>query len=232
MTKRPLVLINSNYQPGKWPKYDIPANYFHAVYEFGGLPLIAPARNDEKLLSEYAAIADGFLFTGGADYPPELYHEPYHPKTERMTMNRAETDLQLARFALESGKPILAICAGHQLMQISTGGTLIQHLDTEQVHTDEAYHPVILEENSLLFRLFERSQITVNSSHHQAVHPNTVSERFRIIAKAHDGTIEAMENSAGGQWILSLQWHPERITDADHRRRIFSEFMSQCRGRE
>jgi len=234
---RPLICINMDYQPGRWGKYILPENYYQAVLEQGGLPLAAPASGRHDDLLKIAEHADAFLFCGGDDYPAALYGQMDHPANELCHANRSGSDMILADLALESGKPILAICAGHQLMAIKCGGQLIQHLDSRLGHGKEAYHPAALAEGTRIAGILKSVahlaedgffRVTVNSWHHQAVDPRSLPERFIISAIAADGTIEAME-SRDEQWILSLQWHPERIDDREHRRLIFNAFISEAR---
>ncbi len=225
--KRAKILINSHFRPGKHNYYEIPQRYFESVIENGGIPILAPANSQESLLREYVQMADGFLFSGGDDYPPELYGESPHPSVTPSHSRRVEADLLLMKLALETQKPILAICAGHQLLQIVSGGKLIQHLETAQSHTDESYHMVNLTNNSILAEIFQEARIRVNSSHHQALDPATVPPFMKISAWSDDKVIEATE-SAGTPWILSVQWHPERIDDTRHREIIFSAFLGKC----
>lgn len=225
---RPQILINGHFKPGKHNYYEIPERYFESVIENGGLPILAPANGNEALLREYAEMASGFLFSGGPDYPPKLYGETAHPMVKQMHARRVESDLLLMKIALESQKPILAICAGHQLLQIVSGGKLIQHLENADKHTNEKYHQIKIKRPSILYELFQTENIFVNSSHHQAIDPDSVSPQFKITAQSDDEIIEAMEHT-GKQWILSLQWHPERIDDPHHREKIFSAFINECR---
>ncbi|HDR04784.1 MAG TPA: gamma-glutamyl-gamma-aminobutyrate hydrolase family protein [Candidatus Marinimicrobia bacterium] len=224
---RPIILINSHFRPGKHNYYEIPERYFESVIENGGLPILAPANANEALLREYSKLADAFLFSGGDDYPPHLYGESPHSSVITAHKRRVDNDLLLMQIALQSSKPILAICAGHQLLQIVSGGKLIQHLETEIIHTDENYHSVNISPESIIYNFFQKEKIIVNSSHHQAIDPGSIPEGFRITATADDQVIEAMENNSG-QWVLSLQWHPERINDLEHRKLIFKNFIELC----
>jgi len=57
-------------------RYEIFNRYVDSVYEAGALPLLVPCFDDEDLLRDYVDMADGVLFVGINDYPPELYREP------------------------------------------------------------------------------------------------------------------------------------------------------------
>lgn len=90
----------------------------------------------------------------------------------------------------------------------------------------EIYHEAVLESDSFLARILgEWESVKVNSSHHQAV--KDLAEGFRIVGRALDGTVEAMENGDGS--ILCVQWHPERIQDMEIYRKLFADFIERCR---
>ena len=226
MSKRPLILLNSNFVPGKWPMYEVPATYYQAILEFGGLPVITPSKGNKEDILKLAQLADGFCFTGADDYPPELYGGKESESMDIMQKERAISDLILAKYALNSDKPIIGICAGHQLLHIAGGGQLIPDVKTDIKHTDEVYHDIEIYKNSRLEKIFESNQIIVNSYHHQAINPDSLSDRFHITAMAADGIVEAVENS-DSQYILSLQWHPERIKFPKHRAKIFTSFIDE-----
>ena len=125
--------------------------------------------------------------------------------------------MELIREAVKQGKPILAICRGMQVVNVTYGGTLYQDIpsqyDTEIQHHRivkdlEIYHETNLEPDSYLANVLgEWQAIKVNSSHHQSV--KDLAEGFRIVGRAPDGTVEAMENKDAS--ILCVQWHPERM---------------------
>jgi len=84
---------------------------------------------------------------------------------------------------------------------------------------------------SLLAELTGRTRLGVNSTHHQAV--DRVAEPFEVIARAPDGIVEAMGGEAEGrsnpQFLLSVQFHPERLADRHpEHRAIFDGFVAAC----
>ncbi len=234
--KRPLIAVNGTLErtPGAQPRVSVHQSYLDAILEAGGLPLLVPPRED--LAQEYFKRADGVLFTGGLDYPPKLYGEKPHETIQEQTPERTKADLKLMRLALASPKPSLGICAGLQLCNIAAGGALIQHLPTAEAHTrkaeEDSAHAVELGKGSLLAELFGAGTIQVNSSHHQAADPKRIGKGLRITARATDGTIEGIEKMRpGGRFFLCVQWHPERILNPAHRRKIFKAFINSCSGR-
>lgn len=232
---RPLIAINMDYEENaqlpRRGKYGLPEAYANCVAQAGGLPLLIPPLEDLALLDDYLGRAAGYVLSGGKDYPPRSYGEENHPKTAEMHARRARADLHIARQALDSAKPVLAICAGIQLINIAAGGKLIQHLDGHRAADGqpEAEHGVETDPHSLLNEIFPSNELLVNSTHHQAVDPQALGRGLRVTARASDGTVEAVELAQpDGRFFLAVQWHPERISDAEHTERIFGAFVQAC----
>src|SRR5271166_3121564 len=136
--RRAIIAINCDYDPGKpgarfRRKATVFMPYVESVMNAGGLPLLVPPSPPE-VLKEYLELADGVLFTGGLDYPPQFYGQKPRPEVDVQPLERAESDRNFMRLVLESSKPALGICAGLQLLNISKGGTLIQHLPNAPQH--------------------------------------------------------------------------------------------------
>ncbi|MFO7660041.1 MAG: gamma-glutamyl-gamma-aminobutyrate hydrolase family protein [Candidatus Cloacimonadaceae bacterium] len=224
---RPLIGLSMNYmQLGSYHQFHIRNKYIDAVYDYGGLPLPVPTLTDATALQQYVELIDGLIFIGGMDYPPSMYAQEPHPKADIMDERRATSDPMLVELILKTEKPVLGICAGMQLLNICTGGKLIQHLDTVDNHMGEKYHEIALTESRWLAQIVPEKSIVVNSNHHQGIDSNFIGKGFKVVATARDGVIEAMELE-GEQMVLAIQWHPERITDLEHRKRLFEFFISK-----
>lgn len=185
--------------------------YIKAVEEAGGLPVILPPGLESRTLTEWLSRIDGLVMTGGGDLDPAYFGEERLPECDEPNPERDEYDLRLARFALETQIPTLAICRGAQVMAVADGGSLYQHIGEAHRERDrrtEAVHTIDVEPGSLLGRLTGVQVLGVNSIHHQAV--RTVSERFRVVARAADGTLEAYE-APSLPFCLAVQWHPEAL---------------------
>lgn len=225
---RPVIGLSMNYmQLGSYHQFHIRDKYIDAVYDYGGLPLPVPCLADRDALQQYIDKIDGLIIIGGMDYPPSMYGQEPHPKTEIMHERRAISDPLLVDLILQTNKPVLGICAGMQLLNICRGGKLIQHLDTVENHLGEKYHEITLTESRWLSQIVPGKSIIVNSNHHQGIDPNHVGKSFTVVATAADGVMEAMEME-GEQMVLAIQWHPERITDLEHRKRLFEFFIRQA----
>ena len=109
---------------------------------------------------------------------------------------------------------MLGICRGAQVLNVALGGDLCQHvfdLPSVQIqHQDkDTRHRVRLVPESLLSSIFGHvPELTVNSTHHQAV--QRPGDGLTISALSTDGVIEAVEM---GDRVLGVQWHPERMLE-------------------
>ena len=231
---RPKIGINSTYMEDAHKWYKVPINYINAVYNAGGLPVILPCNPDNDELDAYLSELDGMLFTGGADYPADLYGDTTDDNAEPMDNKLAETDLLLVKKVMEETElPVLGICAGHQLLAIAHGGKLIQHLPNAPRHekTGDTSHSVTIKGGKWLKSIFNEGSIIVNSNHHQAVKEDHFPSDFEVTARADDNVIEAMEFK-GERFVLGVQWHPERTKDIEHTQMIFDYFIEMTRERK
>ena len=214
---------------GDW--YVRPHKYDLAVVEAGGLPLSIPAFADDKLLEQYMEMLDGMLFIGGPDIPPHLYGGEPHPKICPLEENVARNHLKLVRMAFRRSIPVVGICLGMQELNAAGGGAIIPDLgDLVPYHKrsgGDQYHQAVLEPDSRLAEIFGCRELRVNSCHHQAVDPEKLASGAKITASCGE-VVEAIE-FPGPVFRIGLQWHPERIDDDAHRKKIFGAFLSACR---
>lgn len=199
-------------------EYVVRVNYAQAIAEAGGVPLILPYELDA--ISAALAIADGILITGarpGIEVPAQ----------------RSDFEKALVRHAMDLGKPLLGICHGMQLIGESLGGTFVTDLPATSAGDETAHmprdipdglaHEIAIEPNSVLAASTGDGKASVNSLHRHAL---TGSGRFRVVARAPDGVIEAFEGETAG-FTLGVQWHPEyRLTDLD--RHVIETFVDRA----
>ena len=230
--ERPLIGLDCRYESDEvcaaLDRLSMRVPYYQALIAAGALPVVIPVVDDRSLLAQYLDILDGFVFTGGRDVPPEAYGQRPHPETKPSHPKRFACDKLLAELLLQRGIPVLAICLGMQLINVVYGETLIQHIETDIQHTgvrpgQDSFHPVTIEEDSLLHRILGATEVEVNSGHHQAVHK--LAPGLRLLARAPDGIVEAVEMT-DRPFFLGVQWHPERITDRPKQRDLFKAFVS------
>jgi putative glutamine amidotransferase len=250
MAKPPLILVSPSIEKRGVEFLDLSVSlsvkYDFAVTQAGGIPVVAPASTERGLLAEAVRRTDGVLLTGGDDINPDLYADNL-PRAIRKTVdttpdggNRDLRELILINEVFRQRKPLLAICRGHQLLNIAFGGGLVadirrqlpgalnhQRLDKP----GDLVHEVQLTANSLISKITKTQTLGVNSSHHQAV----LQPAEPLVATAHscDGIVEAMElkPEAGRKmpFLLSVQFHPERLTKRHGKHRaIFERFIHIC----
>ena len=214
----------------------IKSSYIHAVEKSGGVPILIPYIEDVEAIECALSVCDGFCFTGGADVHPKHYGEVASAAIGEIKELRDSLEFSVMERALASGKPILAICRGMQLLNVALGGKLYQDIPTE-LETDILHrqtepnnapsHDALLTEGSPLHSLTGKSLIAANSFHHQAV--KTLGRGLRVMATAPDGIIEGIW-ADGSQYIRAYQWHPERLCDIDaDNKKIFDDFVAAAK---
>lgn len=238
MTQRPLIGITFDAQdPGgyaNYPWYVLRENYCASIADAGGTPF--PLIHDLRLVDEYVSRIDGLMITGGGhDVDPRLYGVSECHPTVVLKPRRTTFEMALAKAALAKNLPVLGICGGQQLINVTLGGTLIQHIPEEVPHSLEhrqqkdkhvPCHPVKILKDTLLYQIVKKEEFSVNSIHHQAV--KTLGTGVIVNAMAPDGIIEGIEAPAY-RFCLGLQWHPEYIITA-HDASIFQAFIEATRG--
>ena len=186
------------------------------------------------------AACAGLVLPGGVDVDPALYGAAPDPRTQQPARQRDAFELSVLEAALARDLPVLAICRGHQLLNVAFGGRLLQHIESGEHEaagpsskSPSRCHSVALSAGKLGDVLGAES-IAVNSRHHQAVTADTVASGLKPTARSPDAFIEGLESEAH-RWVVGVQWHPERpepeiegFTDAS--RRLFAAFAKAVAG--
>lgn len=221
-----------------WKSFDYLKHEYHeAVRKSGGIPILLPNAGQSAVADDIIETLDGLLLTGGGDLHPSYYSQEPHPNLTETTGNRDSFEMALTRIALETDKPVMAICRGHQVLNVALGGTLyqdlsclpnndtIQHSDPEQ--TAKVFHDIIITPGSLLHRIIGADHIETNSSHHQMI--DKPGAGLVIVAlSSTDNIPEAIEHTHK-RFVLGLQWHPEAIFERDHSRKLFRALVEASR---
>ncbi len=247
MAKPPLILVSPSISKHGIEFHDLSASlsvrYNNAILEAGGIPVTAPTTTDRAALAEAVRRTDGVLLTGGDDINPDLYEEKLPRKilkTVEQTPDNGARDMReliLIEEIFRQRKPVLAICRGHQMMQVAFGGKLVvdiaQQLPGALNHRQmdkplELVHEAALTPGSLVSRICKTLVLGVNSTHHQAV--LEPAEPFIATARSSDGIVEVMELKENLlPFYLSVQFHPERLVQKHARyRAIFQKFVAAC----
>lgn len=201
--------------PEEQDRYSI-RNYLKASELAGAEPkALAPVSDAESALENLSG-ASAFILPGGGDVAPSMYGMPVKPKCGPLNTARDRSDVFYLKAALHLGLPILAVCRGFQLLNAYLGGTLIQDIPDEVAtqisHSDPEWkekrtHEIRIDPDSILYRIYQKERVTVNSSHHQAL--LRVADGLRVTAWAPDGIPEGYEHT-GSAFILGTQFHPEK----------------------
>lgn len=214
-------------------------DYSEAVVAAGGTPVQIPLIADASYIADVVSMLDGVLLPGSASDPdPAYWNEDPHPMLGRVIPERDKTDLLVLEEIEMAGLPVLGICYGMQILNVSRGGSLIQDIESDIEGSVKHQQGIPLDRNSHSIRIASGSIIEttlavgsltakVNSHHHQSI--RNVGRNLRPIAWTNDGVIEAVEDTRDGRFALAVQWHPELSWTWDElSKKLFSTFVSVC----
>ncbi|HHH42403.1 MAG TPA: gamma-glutamyl-gamma-aminobutyrate hydrolase family protein, partial [Chloroflexi bacterium] len=179
----PLIGITTAHRQRRHPPpvtlAAIPATYVQAVVQAGGVPILIPLGVGEDALAVLISRLDGLLLPGGEDVEPGLYGEPPHPRLGKVDPERDRLEIAVTRLALDAQIPILALCRGHQVLNVALGGSLYQDIPSQCpeaiVHQAPnhqrlgASHLITVDAGSRLAQIIGPGPMVVNSFHHQAI---------------------------------------------------------------
>ena len=216
-------------------------DYTGAVSFAGGEPVVVSLTAAPAEVAQIVKSCAGIMLPGSpADIDPQKYGDPRDPRTAPADAAREMVDDLLLQDAHNMRKPILGICFGIQSLNVWRTGTLLQHIESPVAHERPdgsapgtvILHPAVVEVGSRLAAILGQPTqltMTVNSSHHQAV--GLPGDGLRVVARSpQDGIIEAVEDASGDQFVLGVQWHPERTYRQDaNSRAIFSALVEAAR---
>lgn len=230
---------------GRGTFHSVSDKYIRAITEgVGGIPVIVPALGPDGEAGSLLPRLDGLLLTGSpSNVEPHQYGGPPSRPGTLHDARRDATTLPLIRLAVSAAVPILALCRGHQELNVALGGTLHQNvheLPGKRDHrappdqpNDIRYapaHPVRLTGGGLLHELAGAPEIMVNSLHAQAI--DRPAPDLLVEAVSNDDVIEAVRLTNAPGFVLGVQWHPEwSIATSAFSAAIFARFAAAARQR-
>ncbi|MFI3266879.1 MAG: membrane dipeptidase [Rikenellaceae bacterium] len=234
--RRPLIAISANVIDENSALHKA---YCKAIINAGGAPLIVPHVCEYAALKAIMMNVDGVLFSGGADVDAHYFGGQDLGELTECNAERDYHEFMLLRMAINCGVPIFGICRGFQLINIALGGDIYQDLPSEypvaplnhSVLTNKhlGVHDVQIEQGSLLHKILQTTNISVNSRHHQGL--KDIAPSLKVVALSSDNLVEAVEAYPNHK-IIAVQWHPENMAaDGDNAamKRLFEFFVAEAR---
>ena len=219
--RRPIIGFTTYLEQAQTGVWDVQASflpkvYFEAVNKAGGIAVLLPPQPvDAEIASAVLDGLDGLIITGGKDVDPARYGQAAHPETDEPRPDRDAWEDALLTAAIERELPFLGICRGAQLLNVSLGGTLHQHLPEVVGSTrynlgrgEFAQNEVTVEGSQLASLIGE--SVVGKSYHHQAI--DELAAGLVVTARSDDGTIQAVELPSV-PFGVGVQWHPEQDDD-------------------
>jgi putative glutamine amidotransferase len=217
------------------PLFGLMHSYVQAVAGAGGIPLLIPLGLDDGELTVVLQRLDGLLLPGGGDVDPAAYRGVAHKEVRDVDSDRDRVEINLVRKAVQARKPLLAICRGHQVLNVALGGTMWEDLATQlpgSIRHDyfgsgsrtDRPHMVRVRNDSILAAIFNSDEVPVNSLHHQGL--RDLAPELVVSATAPDGVVEGVEIE-GHPFAVGVQWHPENLVEIDPAmRNLFVAFVN------
>ncbi|MDR7871112.1 MAG: gamma-glutamyl-gamma-aminobutyrate hydrolase family protein [Tissierellaceae bacterium] len=233
---KPLIGLTCQFDYSQRIRFNkINYTYIDAIKKAGGIPIIFPIMSEFDAIDRYLNVVDGIILTGGGDAAPLLFGEEPIREVDSICFERDNMELKIIKRAYEMSKPMFGICRGIQMINIALGGTLYQdiykqipdalgHIAGSSIQG--GYHTVEIVKDSIMYEIFNKERIQVNSQHHQSV--RALGNNLKINALSLDGVIEGME-STNDKFVLGVQFHPEAMIDRNEEfLNIFKFFISHC----
>lgn len=236
---KPLIGITADVLRPKYqwsaPLVGQNTRYVNAIFAAGGIPVTLPPSSDRDSTRQLFERLDGILFSGGGDIDPTRYGARPTDLAHDVQPDRDASEIELMKLAVANDMPILAICRGHQILNVALGGTLYQDLpsqsdspvnhDISTLKEDGTYiaHHLDVEPGSRLASIIGTA-IAVNSHHHQAI--NRLAPGLSATSRADDGIIESVE-LASRRFMIGVQFHPESFAGTSAQwRKLFAAFVN------
>lgn len=237
--RKPLIGLTTyrNLNPIGFNQFSLAEAYSEALIKAGACPVLIPLGLPEATIKELPNHLDGFLFTGGGDIHPQAYGDQFDSQVKEVDTDRDRLELSLLQEILRQRLPFFGICRGLQLINVGFGGILykdilderpgaLKHQCSPDWPRNHLAHPVQMEEESRLGKILGRTELMVNSLHHQGV--KELSASLKLTAFAPDGIVEGFE-LPDYPFGLAVQWHPEWLQEHPSMQALFRSFVEAAR---
>lgn len=139
-------------------------------------------------------------------------------------------EYRLLQCAIESGKPVLGICRGAQLINVFHDGDLHQDMSGFYTESPQAWSflPVKVIEispGSQLRELLGSDDCKVNALHKQCI--DKPGAGIRISARERNGVAQAIE-ATDHDFVIGVQWHPEYLPHHARQQRLFHGLVERA----
>ena len=240
----PLIAVPSRFTEAA-DSWRVPATalgrpYQEAIVRAGAVPVAVPplfgadpaaaTGGAEAVLSRVHALC----LPGGPDVDPRRYGATtVHERVYGVRAEHDALDLALARVAVARRLPVLAICRGHQVLNVALGGTLHQHLADEIGEQAAAthsrnLHEIKIDEGTRTAAAMGTQTPSCHCVHHQAI--DDVAAGLTVTAWC-DGVIEGVEGVDPDHWLVGVQWHPEDTAHDDPQQQaLFDALVAAAAG--
>ncbi len=199
MELKKIGIILRNFEEGNKSFLGTRGDLFKALEKFDVNLIGIPITNDFEKIKDTLCLCDGIIMSGGDTI--------------------LENDLRLVEYLYENDIPTLGICLGMQVMGKYFGGVEIKV--ENHYSTDNDAHNILINRETLLFRILGKDEIMVNSRHKEAI----VNTNLKVNAKSEDNIIEGIEDSSK-RFFLGVEWHPESLDNEDSHN-LFKSFIEK-----
>ena len=223
---KPIIGIISSRSEDSNPfltKTSFNETYVKRIIEAGGIPIGIIFPNDE-FNTDVLDLCDGFVMQGG--------------------LNIYSSNINTVHYAFLNKKPILGICMGFQTMagyeylrnrygmftykDVSSFFKPEDEVDFIEKKTghdelnpfclskiEKSKHMVLLDKNSKLANIFEKTYLNMPSVHSWCVKDDVFVKNtiYKVVGRSDDDNIEAIESVTSNWWAIGVQFHPELEED-------------------
>lgn len=148
---------------------------------------------------------DGLIIPGGKHVHPSFYHAKVKCKKHKFVKSLDRLEIALVKKFIKKKKPVLGICRGCQLINVTLGGTLKQ--DIGKGHYHDKSRNTKTKKGTNMRKLYGASVRTLHY-HHQAI--KKLAKPLKVtMVDAKDGTIEGVQHKTLP--VYGIQYHPDRM---------------------